>query len=76
LQLIATGIAWTWIAAQTAILIGTIVFALWFWRYTIAEQAIRSRESFWATSNHYTPASIAQSAQSQAQDLLDGFGGD
>ena len=56
-----------WLAAELILFIGTIIAGLAVWRDTIEEQALRSRSSIWATSNHYTPSGLFDSASDSAQ---------
>lgn len=51
--------------------IGTIFLALYVWRDPMAEQAMRSRNSFLATSSHYTPGNLLDSAKTSAAGMFD-----
>ena len=51
--------------------IGTIFLALYVWRDPMAEQALRSRNSFLATSSHYTPGNLLESARANAAGVFD-----
>lgn len=63
-----------WLSAEVVIFIGTVFLALFVWRDTMAEQALRSRNSFLATSNHYTPGSLLAAAKEGGNKLLENVG--
>jgi membrane glycosyltransferase len=59
-----------WFAAQILITLAVVILALYVFRDSTAEQALRSRE-FLATPNHYRPADMLK----QAQELGDSASG-
>jgi hypothetical protein len=52
----------------------TILLALYVWKDPMAEQALRSRNSFWATSSHYTPGNLLEAARTSAAGVFDSEG--